>query len=78
LNVDAVAEGSAQRVGQAAGINVRLTHVASERQLWSQAYQRDLGDLLRLQSEVAHAIATPRGWDGGTGGVRGNTTRLSN
>jgi serine/threonine protein kinase/tetratricopeptide (TPR) repeat protein len=57
LNVDAVVEGSTQRVGQSAGINVRLVDATSEEQLWSQAYQRDLSDLLRLQGEVAQAIA---------------------
>ena len=57
LNVDAVVEGSAQRVGQEAGITVRLIHAATEQQLWSQGYQRDLSDLLRLQSQVAQAIA---------------------
>lgn len=57
LNVDAVVEGSAQRVGQDAGITVRLIHAGTEQQLWSQGYQRDLSDLLRLQSQVAQAIA---------------------
>jgi hypothetical protein len=57
LNVDAVVEGSAQLVGQQAGINVRLIDTASGEQLWSQSYQRDLGDLLRLQNEVAQTIA---------------------
>ncbi len=57
LNVGAVVEGSVQRVGQEAGVSVRLIHATTEELLWSQGYQRDLSDLLRLQSQVAQAIA---------------------
>jgi tetratricopeptide (TPR) repeat protein len=57
LNVEAVVEGSAQLVGQQAGITVRLIDAAAEKQLWSQTYQRDLSNLLVLQSELARAIA---------------------
>ena len=57
LNVDAVVEGSAQRVGQQAGITVRLIRAATDEQLWSEVYQRDLSNLLVLQSELARAIA---------------------
>ena len=57
LNVDAVLEGSAQLVGQQAGITVRLIDVTTGEQLWSQAYQRGLSNLLVLQSELARSIA---------------------
>ncbi len=57
LNVDVVVEGSAHRVGQEAAITVRVIHAATENQLWSQAYQRDVGNVLLLQSELARDIA---------------------
>ncbi len=57
LNIDTLVEGSAQRVGHEAGITVRLIDAATERQLWSQSYRRNLNNLLALQSELARAIA---------------------
>ena len=57
LRVDAVVEGSALRVGDRVRITVQLVDVASDRNLWAKSYERDLTDILTLQSEVAHAIA---------------------
>jgi TolB-like protein len=57
LNVDKLLEGSTQRVGREVGITVRLIDAATEAQLWSQDYQRDLTNLLALQGEMARAIA---------------------
>jgi eukaryotic-like serine/threonine-protein kinase len=56
LQVDAVVEGSVQRSGDRVRINVRLID-ASERQMWSEGYDRDLRDVLSIQSDVASAIA---------------------
>jgi TolB-like protein/DNA-binding winged helix-turn-helix (wHTH) protein/Tfp pilus assembly protein PilF len=57
LGVDAVVEGSVTRSGQRVRITAQLIHAASDRHLWAESYERDLGDILRLQSEVAQAIA---------------------
>jgi eukaryotic-like serine/threonine-protein kinase len=57
LGVDAVVEGSALRVGERVRITVQLVDAASDRSLWGKSYDRDLTDILTLQSEVAHAIA---------------------
>jgi tetratricopeptide (TPR) repeat protein len=38
-------------------ITAQLIHAVSDRHLWAESYERDLGDILRLQSEVAQAIA---------------------
>ena len=57
LRVDGVVEGSALRVGDRVRITVQLVDVASDRSLWAKSYERDLTDILALQSEVAHAIA---------------------
>lgn len=57
LNVDAVVEGSVIRSGQRVRITAQLLQASADRHLWAQTYDRDLGDVLRLQSEVAQAIA---------------------
>jgi eukaryotic-like serine/threonine-protein kinase len=57
LGVDAVVEGSALRVGERVRISVQLVEAASDRSLWGKSFDRDLTDILTLQSEVAHAIA---------------------
>jgi TolB-like protein/DNA-binding winged helix-turn-helix (wHTH) protein/Tfp pilus assembly protein PilF len=57
LSVDGVVEGSVTRSGQRVRITAQLIHAASDRHLWAESYERDLGDILRLQSEVAQAIA---------------------
>jgi TolB-like protein len=53
LNVDAVVEGSVLRVGERVRITAQLIHAATEENLWAESYDRDLRDVLRLQSEVA-------------------------
>ncbi len=57
LNVDAVVEGSALRVGNSVRIMAQLIDPETERALWAESYERDLENLLLLQSEVAQAIA---------------------
>jgi len=57
LGVDAVVEGSVQRFGDRVSIRAQLVHAGAERHLWGARYERDLGDVLSLQSEVAQTIA---------------------
>lgn len=57
LNVDAVIEGSVVRSGGRLRITVQLIHVASDRHLWAETYDRELTDALVLQQEIARAIA---------------------
>ncbi len=57
LNVDAVVEGSVQRSGDRVRITAQLIEAATDRHLWVQSYERDLRDILALQSDVAGAIA---------------------
>lgn len=57
LNVDGVVEGSVVRSGQRVRITAQLIRAAADQHLWAETYERDLGDALRLQSEVAAAIA---------------------
>jgi serine/threonine protein kinase/Tfp pilus assembly protein PilF len=57
LNVDGVIEGSVQRSGGRVHITARLIPAAADSPVWSREYDRDLSDLLKLQSEVAGAVA---------------------
>jgi len=57
LSVDAAVEGSILRSGQRVQITARLIEAHTDTQIWSQSYERDLRDVLDLQSEVARAIA---------------------
>jgi TolB-like protein/Flp pilus assembly protein TadD len=57
LRVDAVVEGSVIRVGDRVRITVQLVRANTDTPMWSKDYDRDLRDVLGLQSEVARAIA---------------------
>ncbi len=57
LNVDAVVEGTVLRSGDRVRITAQLIHAQSDRHLWAESYERDLRDVLVLQSEVARTIA---------------------
>ena len=57
LNVDGIIEGSVMRSGGRVRITAQLLHGPTDRHLWAETYDRDLGDVLKLQREVAEAIA---------------------
>lgn len=57
LNVEAVVEGSVVRSGQRVRVTAQLIQAPADRHLWAETYDRDLGDVLKLQGEVADAIA---------------------
>jgi TolB-like protein/Tfp pilus assembly protein PilF len=57
LNVDAVIEGSMARSGDKIRISVQLIRADTDEHFWSETYDRELGDALVLESEVAQAIA---------------------
>jgi TolB-like protein/Tfp pilus assembly protein PilF len=57
LNVDAVVEGTILRWGNRVRITAQLIDARREEHLWAESYERDLGDVLRLQAEVAQAIS---------------------
>jgi serine/threonine protein kinase/TolB-like protein/Tfp pilus assembly protein PilF len=57
LDVDAVIEGSVERVGNQVRITAQLIEAPTDRHLWANSYERDLRDVLRLQDDVAQAIA---------------------
>ncbi len=57
LNVDGIVEGTVQRSGNRMRITAELLHAPTDRHLWADTYESDLGDVLMLQGEVARAIA---------------------
>jgi len=57
LGVDAVVEGTVSRSGDRVRVTAQLIQAATDRHLWAQSYERELRDVLALQSEVAAAIA---------------------
>jgi TolB-like protein/DNA-binding winged helix-turn-helix (wHTH) protein/Tfp pilus assembly protein PilF len=57
LNVNAIVEGSVVRSGQRVRVTAQLLEAPTDQHLWAETYDRDLGDVLKLQGEVADAIA---------------------
>ena len=57
LGVDAIVEGSVMREGGRVRVHAQLIRAATDEHFWSETYDRDLGDALALESEVAQAIA---------------------
>jgi TolB-like protein len=56
LNVAALLEGSVRREGTKVRISAQLISAVTGFELWSQTYDRDLKDVLKLQSDVAAAV----------------------
>ena len=56
LDVDGIVEGSAVSSGGRVRLSARLIHAGSNDNLWAEDYERDLGDILSIQSEMARTI----------------------
>ena len=56
LNVDAVFEGTVLRVGNGVRITAELVQVSTDRHLWAETYESQMGDILALQNRVSSAI----------------------
>jgi TolB-like protein len=57
LNVDGIVEGSVMRSGNRVRITAQLIQARTDQHLWAESYERDLRDVLVLQSDVAQAVA---------------------
>jgi TolB-like protein len=57
LNVDAIVEGTVSHFGSIVRINAQLIRAQDDSHLWAESYERELTDILALQSEVARTIA---------------------
>ncbi|HTF43239.1 MAG TPA: tetratricopeptide repeat protein [Terriglobales bacterium] len=58
LGVDAIVEGSVIREGSRIRVHAQLIRASTDEHFWSEAYDRELGDVLALQSDVAQSIAS--------------------
>jgi TolB-like protein len=57
LNVASVLEGSVRRSSSTVRVTAQLINAETGFHLWSKTYDRDLGDVLQLQTEIATAVA---------------------
>ncbi|HUK43583.1 MAG TPA: tetratricopeptide repeat protein [Candidatus Bathyarchaeia archaeon] len=57
LGVRYVLEGSVRREGDLIRVSAQLIQVSDQTHLWAQNYQRDVKDILKVQRDVAQAIA---------------------
>jgi TolB-like protein/Flp pilus assembly protein TadD len=58
LNVGAILEGSVRRSERTIRVTAQLNDAVTGFHLWSQTYDRDLSDVLRMQTEIANAVAS--------------------
>src|SRR5579862_3191336 len=58
LNVGAVLEGSVRRSAHTIRITAQLINAVTGYHLWSHTYDRDLGDVLKLETEIATSVAS--------------------
>jgi TolB-like protein/Tfp pilus assembly protein PilF len=57
LRVDAVVEGSFARSGDHVRVTAQLIDGESEAHLWAKSFERELGDILTMQGEIAREVA---------------------
>jgi TolB-like protein len=57
LGVAKVVTGSVLRDGDTVRVNIQLVDAETDEYIWTASYERDLRDLLALQSEVARSIS---------------------
>lgn len=58
LDTRYLVEGSGQKIGNRILLNIRLVDGHNDRQIWSEAYERDLEDIFALQRDIASSIVT--------------------
>jgi TolB-like protein/class 3 adenylate cyclase len=57
LGVTTVLEGAVQKAGDKVRVNVQLIDARADTHLWAKSYDRDLKDVLGVESEVSEEIA---------------------
>jgi len=57
LGADYVLEGSLRRAGERVRVTAQLVQVADQTHIWAQTYDREMRDVLVLESEVARSVA---------------------
>jgi adenylate cyclase len=57
LKVGSVLEGSVRKAGNRLRLTIQLVDAKSEEHLWSEIYDRELGDVFMIQSDIAERVA---------------------
>src|SRR5262249_15458823 len=57
LGVAAVLEGTVQKAGDAAHINLQLIDTQTDSHLWAKSYDRDLKDIFAVERDIAEQVA---------------------
>ena len=57
LGVGTILEGSVQRAGDQARVNVQLIDTRTDTHLWAHSYDREMNDIFAVETEIASAIA---------------------
>jgi hypothetical protein len=57
LNVEAIVEGSIVLSGNRVRVTVQLIRASDDQHLWAEEYDRELGDVIGLQWQIAGMIA---------------------
>jgi len=57
LRVGSVVEGSLRKASNRVRVTAQLIDVATDGHIWSQAYDRELSDILAVQSDIARQVA---------------------
>ena len=57
LGVDAIVEGTVERVGTHVRIRAQLIRAESDQHMWAETYDRDLSDVLALERDVSRDVA---------------------
>jgi TolB-like protein len=58
LSVNYLLEGSVRRQGQRIRVTAQLIQASDQTHVWADSYDSDVSDILKVQSEVARAIAS--------------------
>jgi serine/threonine-protein kinase len=58
LNVDAVLEGSVLRAGSRIRVTTQLVQARTALSLWTSSFDRDVGDIIALQRDIARTVAS--------------------
>jgi TolB-like protein len=58
LNVGSVLEGSVRRSGHTVRVTAQLINAVTGFHLWSETYDRNLSDILQVQTEIAKAVTS--------------------
>jgi TolB-like protein/DNA-binding winged helix-turn-helix (wHTH) protein/Tfp pilus assembly protein PilF len=57
LHVDSIVEGTVERVNDRVRIRVQLIRASTDQHIWAESYDREIKDVLQLESDLAREIA---------------------